>query len=74
LLSLLAFSFAGSGVRELQNIGWLRESFLPWKFNWNLLEIHSTYEGLTLQLGILMSFVSGWLVLYFQRIKAQKVR
>ena len=75
LLGLLAFVFAGYGVRELQNIGWLKETFLPWNFNWLLLEIHPTFEGLALQFGILLSFLLGWLAVYFQKVTtADKIK
>jgi high-affinity iron transporter len=70
LLGFLAFVFAGYGVRELQNIGWLKETFLPWDFKWSLLEIHPTIEGLALQFGILLSFLLGWFIVYFQKINS----
>ncbi|RMD91879.1 MAG: hypothetical protein D6813_06900 [Calditrichaeota bacterium] len=72
LLGLLAFVFAGYGIRELQAIGLLKETPLPWNFNWKLLEIHSTIEGLAVQLGILLSFLSGWLTVYVEKFKNMK--
>ncbi|MFQ5709103.1 MAG: FTR1 family protein [bacterium] len=67
LLALLAFVFAGYGVRELQNIGLLRETSLPWQVDWNLLEIHSTLEGLALQFAILFSFLLAWFSIFIER-------
>jgi high-affinity iron transporter len=69
LLGLLAFVFAGYGVRELQNIGMLKETLLPWEFRWPFLEIHPTVEGLALQLGILISFILGWFSVLAEKLK-----
>lgn len=69
LLGLLAVVFAGYGVRELQNIGLLRETVLPWNFSWDLLAIHATVEGLALQLGILLSFLLGWFTVFAQKFR-----
>ncbi len=69
LLGLLAFVFAGYGVRELQNIGVMRETLLPWTLSIEFLEIHSTLEGLTLQFGILLSFLLGWFTVFIQKFR-----
>ncbi|MFQ5738041.1 MAG: FTR1 family protein [Acidobacteriota bacterium] len=60
LLGLLALSFAGYGVRELQNIGWLKQTPLPWMISVPLFDIAPSLEGCALQLGILLSFLTGW--------------
>ncbi|MEE8161983.1 MAG: cytochrome c/FTR1 family iron permease [Acidobacteriota bacterium] len=63
LLGMLAFVFAGYGVRELQTIGWLKETPLDWMVSISVLEIRATLETCALQLGILLSFLMGWLQL-----------
>lgn len=68
LLGLLALVFSGYGVRELQNVGLLRETALPWNFNLTLLEIHPTLEGVALQSGILLSFLFGWFSLLISKL------
>jgi len=60
LLGVLAFVFAGYGVRELQTIGWLKETPLDWMVSISVLEIRATLETCALQLGILLSFLMGW--------------
>ncbi|MFQ5640592.1 MAG: FTR1 family protein [bacterium] len=69
LLGLLAFMFAGHGVRELQNIGMLNETLLPWNFNWDLFAVHATFEGLALQFGILFSFLFAWFTGLAQKLR-----
>ncbi|MFQ5604244.1 MAG: FTR1 family protein [bacterium] len=69
LLAILAFVFTGYGVRELQQIGFLNETLLPWNFNLDLLEIHATMEGILLQMGLLISFMMGWFSIYVQKIR-----
>lgn len=59
LLGWLCLSFAGYGVAELQNIGWIKQTPLGWIVEIPLLDIQSTVEGLGLQLGILLSFMLG---------------
>ena len=63
LLGTLAFVFAGYGVRELQTIGWVKETPLEWMVDLSVLEIRATLETCALQLGILLSFLMGWLQL-----------
>ena len=60
LLGVLAFVFAGYGVRELQTIGWIKETPLEWMFRFSILEVRATLETTALQLGILLSFLMGW--------------
>lgn len=62
LLGLLAFVFAGYGVRELQTIGWIRETPLLWMGTLSVLEIRPTLETCVLQFGILASILMGWLL------------
>lgn len=59
-LGLLAFMFAGYGVRELQAIGWIKETPLDWMVRIPLLEVWPTLESCALQFGILLSFLIGW--------------
>ena len=70
LLGMLAFVFSGYGVRELQNVGLLRETGLPWNFNLTLLEIHPTLEGVALQSSILLSFLFGWFSLLISKLSS----
>jgi high-affinity iron transporter len=60
LLGLLSFVFAGYGIAELQRIGWVQETFLTWVPQIPFLELQPTLEGLSLQLGIFLSFVLSW--------------
>jgi high-affinity iron transporter len=60
LLGLLSFVFAGYGIAELQRIGWVQETFLSWVPSLPLLELQPTLEGLSLQLGIFLSFLLSW--------------
>jgi len=63
LLGMLAFIFAGYGVRELQTIGWIKETPLEWMVRFSILEVRATLETTALQLGILLSFLMGWIQL-----------
>jgi high-affinity iron transporter len=67
LLGVLAFVFAGYGVRELQTIGWIKETPLEWMFRFSILEVRATLETTALQLGILLSFLMGWFQLRWSR-------
>ncbi len=67
LLGALCFSFAGYGVKELQNIGWIKQTPLAWTVPIPFLDVQSTLEGLGLQIGILVSFVLGWFWMRRQR-------
>ncbi len=60
LLGILCFSFAGYGVKELQNIGWIKQTPLGWMVPVPYLDLQATLEGFGLQIGILVSFVLGW--------------
>ena len=62
LLGALSVIFAGYGVRELQNVGYLQETPLSWMISLPFLEIWPVREGLILQLGIVLSFLLGWQV------------
>jgi high-affinity iron transporter len=61
-LAILSLIFAGYGIGELQKIGWVRETPLDWVPYVPLLELQPTLEGLSLQLGIFLSFVIAWFV------------
>ncbi len=74
LLGMLAFMFAGYGVRELQNIGVLKETLLPWDLRWPVLEIHPTVEGLALQMAMLISFILGWFSVLAEKLKKAEKR
>ncbi|MDA2934318.1 FTR1 family protein [Acidobacteria bacterium AH-259-D05] len=63
LLGLLAFVFAGYGIRELQTIGWIKETPLLWMGAFPFFEIRPTLETCVLQFGILLSILLGWLQL-----------
>ena len=63
LLGVLTFVFAGYGVRELQTIGWIKETPLLWMGSLSVLEIRPTLETCVLQFGILASIIMGWLLL-----------
>jgi high-affinity iron transporter len=60
LLGLLSLVFAGYGVAELQRIGWVQETPLAWVPEVAFLELQPTLEGLSLQVGIFLSFVLSW--------------
>ena len=62
LLGALSVIFAGYGVRELQNVGYLQETPLNWMISLPFFEIWPFREGLILQLGIVFSFLLGWQV------------
>ncbi len=73
LFGMLAFTFAGYGVRELQNAGLLSETVLPFDLSWNFLEIHPTFEGVVLQLGLLFSFLMGWFGVVAEKVRLARV-
>lgn len=66
-LYVMAFRFAGAGMRELQEAGllsitqapWLPES--PWLQGW--LRLYPSWEPLALQLGLLGALGVGWIYL-----------
>ncbi len=60
LLGILSLVFAGYGIAELQKIGWIQETPLDWVPYVPFLELQPTLEGLSLQLGIFLSFVLSW--------------
>jgi high-affinity iron transporter len=60
LLGMLALVFAGYGIAELQKIGWIQETALEWVPYVPFLDLQPTTEGLSLQLGIFLSFVLSW--------------
>ncbi len=60
LLGILSLVFAGYGIAELQKIGWIQETPLDWVPYVPFLELQPTVEGLSLQLGIFLSFVLSW--------------
>ena len=62
LLGALSVTFAGYGVRELQNVGYVQETPLNWMISLPFFEIWPVREGLILQLGIVLSFLLGWQV------------
>lgn len=53
LLYLLAFVFAGEGIKNLQAVGWIGETFLRWAPQLPILGIYPTVETLLAQ-GILV--------------------
>jgi high-affinity iron transporter len=53
LLYLLAFVFAGEGIKDLQAVGWISETPLPWAPQLPILGIYPTLETLLAQ-GILV--------------------
>ncbi len=60
LLAVLSLVFAGYGVAELQKIGWVQETPIDWVPFIPFLELQPTLEGLSLQLGIFLSFLLSW--------------
>jgi high-affinity iron transporter len=60
LLGVLSLVFAGYGIAELQKIGWIQETPLDWVPYIPFLELQPTLEGLSLQLGIFLSFLLSW--------------
>ncbi len=74
LLGVLSVIFAGYGVRELQNIGYLNETPLTWMISLPLFEIWPVREGAVLQLGMALSFLLGWQVARRGRAPAAKTQ
>jgi high-affinity iron transporter len=60
LLGILSLVFAGYGIAELQKIGWVQETPLDWVPYVPFLDLQPTLEGLSLQLGIFLSFLLSW--------------
>ncbi len=60
LLGVLSVIFAGYGIRELQNVGYVSETPLSWMISFPVFEIWPVREGLVLQVGIVLSFLLGW--------------
>ncbi len=60
LLGILSLVFAGYGIAELQKIAWIQETPVDWIPYIPFLELQPTLEGLSLQLGIFLSFVLSW--------------
>jgi len=60
LLGILSLVFAGYGIAELQKIAWVQETPLDWVPYVPFLELQPTLEGLSLQLGIFLSFLLSW--------------
>jgi high-affinity iron transporter len=73
MLGALVFVFAGYGIRELQNIGWIKETLLPVEIQWRLLEIHPTVEGVGLQFAVLLAFLLGWLFARQEQMRPRQV-
>jgi len=61
MLGALVFVFVGYGIRELQNLGWIKETALPWDLQVRWLEIHPTMEGVVFQAAVVLTFLLGWL-------------
>ncbi len=65
LLYYLAFSFAGKGIKELQEAGWLSYTEIEWLPHIELFGIYPSKEGLVLQtllLAALLLAMGYWLV------------
>ncbi len=65
LLYYLAFSFAGKGIKELQEAGWLPYTEIEWLPHVELFGIYPSKEGLMLQtllLAALLLAMGYWLV------------
>lgn len=63
LLGILSLVFAGYGIAELQKIAWVQETPLDWVPYVPFLELQPTLEGLSLQLGIFLSFLLSWFLI-----------
>jgi high-affinity iron transporter len=74
LLTLLAVTFAGAGVRALQLVGWVPETFLPWDLRIPLLEVYPTAETLGLQISIVLAILLGYLAMRQQTRAAAAAR
>lgn len=64
LLYLLAFVFTGEGVKDLQAVGWIRETPLAWAPRLPFLGIYPTAETLLVQSIFLLSLVLALLWLH----------
>ena len=58
-LYYMAFVFAGEGVRELQEAGVIGTSLAPGISSVDALGIYPTWEGIALQLGLLLVAAAG---------------
>ena len=65
LLYYLAFSFAGKGVLELQEAGWISVSFIDGFPSINLLGIYPTWEGVILQSTLIVALFAtfGYMII-----------
>jgi high-affinity iron transporter len=57
LLYVLAFVFAGEGIKDLQAVGWIRETPLAWAPQITILGIYPTLETLLAQSILLLALV-----------------
>jgi high-affinity iron transporter len=64
LLYLLAFVFAGEGIKDLQAVGWIRETPLAWAPQIIILGIYPTLETLLAQSILLLALVVALLWLW----------
>jgi len=74
LLGLLVFVFVGYGIRELQSIGWIKETAFPWDLRLPLLDIYPTVEGIALQTAVVLTFVLGWLATKLEQGQRRQMR
>lgn len=69
MLGTLVFVFVGYGIRELQNIGWIKETTLAWDVQWQVLEIYPTIEGVGFQIAVVLAFLLGWLFTKWEQVR-----
>ena len=71
LMYYLAFTFAGKGVRELQEAGWIDASYVEWLPTINLMGIYPTVEGVALQSALLFALIGSLVYIKLWKRSAQ---
>ena len=67
LMYYLAFTFAGKGVRELQEANWVDASYVEWLPTIDLMGIYPTVEGVALQSALLFALIGS--LVYIKLLK-----
>ena len=60
----LAFTFAGKGVRELQEAGWIGSNYIEWVPSFDLIGLYPTVEGVVLQSLLIVALIVATVYLF----------
>jgi high-affinity iron transporter len=74
LLYIMAFIFAGNGIKELQAAGWVPSTPISFAPQVPLLGIYPTLETLAAQMLMLLAFVATWVWMARENHKALRDR